>query len=112
MTTTPTFTLVLIDWPDGTWSAEPVNMAAVAGYTPDHAGPHGCYRRSADLGRLIHHDMRDALAAALGVDRLGFDLRFCAPSGECVARSEVLPGRVLVYATPELRQRARLQVAG
>lgn len=92
----PTFTLVLLDYPDGTWSAEPVGMGGVPGYVPEKAGPEGCFRRGPDLS-VLFDEARAAVSAATNLDRFGFDLRFCCATGECVARSDIRGGHETLY---------------
>lgn len=116
-TTLPTYTMMLARYPDRTWSVEPVGLAREPRYVPERAGPDGCVRRGGNVWELIHRDARAVVSAVLNLDTYGFDLRFCDPQGACVARSEMVygvpPGETepmyyeLVYATPELQERAR-----
>ena len=86
----PTYTIVLTEYSDGTWSIEPVGMAQIPGYDPTRAGPSGTYLKGDDVAQLVTEEARSILAAALDVDRYVFDIRFCIPTGMEVARSTVL----------------------
>lgn len=113
--TLPTYTVVLTRHPGG-WGIEPVGLVKIPGYVQENAGPDGCVRRSRDLAELIPDEARTVVSAVLNVDRYAFHLRFCMPSGECVAHSTIRygvpPGErepvtyEVVQTTPGLRRAA------
>lgn len=85
---TPTYDLVLISYPEGQWSIEPIGIQGV------HPGQHVV--TSDDLNSLLVDDARTLISTILGVDLYAFDLRFLAPTGELIATSTITsdaPGR-------------------
>lgn len=112
----PLLTVRLTQDSDGCWTLEPLGLEGMAGYRPERVGPAGPRVSGCDVAELVCGTARDVVAAALGIDRYGFELRFVSEGGVQVARSVLrrrpwgpqgqLALHELILVSPWLRERA------